>query len=113
MLFGGDAGGDVWPQVDQTAFGADIFKYPHHAGELHKNKNDWTADKLISKVKPDWVIFSVGKKKQYGHPSKEFVSAQKKYANIYFLCTNKGNVHLQIESVTRRVSRKNSGSNGT
>ena len=108
LLFGGDAGGDVWPQIDQTVIKADIFKYPHHAGELHKNENDWTAGQLISKVKSDYIIFSVGKKKQHGHPSKEFVSAQAKHPNIHFLSTNKGNIHLQIESATRKISRRNS-----
>jgi len=108
LLFGGDAGGDVWPQVAPTAIEADIFKYPHHAGALHKNENDWAADQLISKVKSDWIIFSVGKKKQHGHPSKEFFTAQAKHPNIHFLSTNKGNIHLQIESAAGKISRKNS-----
>ncbi|MBW1701306.1 MAG: hypothetical protein JRJ69_00500 [Deltaproteobacteria bacterium] len=104
LLFGGDAGGDVWPQIDKTFIEADIFKYPHHAGKLHKNENDWTADNLISKVKPEWVISSVGKKKQHGHPSKEFISTKSRYPKIHFLDTTEGNINLQIESATKKIS---------
>lgn len=105
LLFGGDAGGDVWPKVDQKALSADILKYPHHASRLQRSENDWTADNLISKVKPAWVIFSVGKKKQYGHPSGEFVVAQRKHASVHFVSTGEGSVRLRIESATRKVSR--------
>lgn len=108
LLLGGDAGGDVWPQVDPTAIEADIFKYPHHAGALHKNENDWTADQLISKVKPGWILSSVSKKKQHGHPSEEFIAIKSRYPKIQFLDTTKGNINLRIESATRKISRKNS-----
>lgn len=108
ILLGGDASGDAWPQVEPTKLKADVLKFPHHGGKLYKNENDWTTDELISNVEPDWIILSVGKKKQHGHPSEEFVSAQAKHPNIHFLSTNKGNIHLQIESATRKISRKNS-----
>ena len=104
LLLGGDAGGDVWPQIDQTVLVADIFKYPHHAGELHKNENDWTADKLISKIKPGWILSSVGKKKQHGHPSEEFIATKSRYPKIQFLDTTKGNINLRIESATGKIS---------
>ena len=104
LLFGGDAGGDVWPQIDQTVIVADIFKYPHHAGELHKNENNWTADKLISKIQPGWILSSVGKKKQHGHPSEEFIATKSRNPKIQFFDTTKGNINLWIESATGKIS---------
>ena len=100
LLLGGDAKGDVWPQLDQTALKADIFRYPHHGGELYKNKDDWSANELISKVNPDWVVVSVGKNNPYDHPSEEFRQAKSRYPTIQFFDTTKGNIRLQIESST-------------
>ena len=105
LLLGGDAEGDVWPQLDQTALKTDILRYPHHGGKLYKNKDDWSADELISKVNPDWVVVSVGKKKQHGHPSEEFRQAKSRYPTIQFLDTTKGNIRLQIESPTGNIVR--------
>ena len=98
LLLGGDAKGDVWPHVDQTAIKADVLRYPHHGGMLYKNTDDWSADELISKVDPDWIVVSVGKKKQHGHPSDEFIAAQSGHPNMQFLTTTEGNINLQIES---------------
>ena len=103
LLLGGDAKGNVWPQLDQTALKADIFRYPHHGGKLYKDKDDWSADELISKVNPDWVVVSVGKNNPYGHPSKEFMQAKSRYPTIQFLDTTKGNIRLQIESHTGNI----------
>jgi beta-lactamase superfamily II metal-dependent hydrolase len=103
LLLGGDAKGDVWPQLDQTALKADIFRYPHHGGKLHKNKDDWSADELISKVDPDWVVVSVGKNNPYRHPSEEFRQAKSRYPTIQFLDTTKGDIRLQIESSTGNI----------
>ncbi|MBC8431531.1 MAG: MBL fold metallo-hydrolase [Desulfobacterales bacterium] len=50
LLLSGDAGGDVWPLVDQTVLKADVFRYPHHGGELFTGKNSWSADDLISTI---------------------------------------------------------------
>ena len=100
LLLGGDAKGDVWPQLDQTALKADIFRYPHHGGELYKNKDDWSANELISKVNPDWVVVSVGKNNPYDHPSEEFRQAKSRYPTIQFFDTTKGNIRLQIKSST-------------
>jgi competence protein ComEC len=105
LLLGGDAKGDAWPRIDHKALKADVLRYPHHGGKLHKNKNDWSADELISKVNPDWVVVSVGKKKQHGHPSEEFIDAQSRHLKIQFLDTSKGNIRLQIESSTGNIIR--------
>lgn len=104
ILFGGDASGDAWPQVDPTKLKADVLKFPHHGGKLYKKENDWSADKLISKVKPGYVISSVGKKKQHGHPSEEFIATKSRYPKIQFLDTTKGNINLRIESATGKIS---------
>lgn len=98
LLLGGDAKGDVWHLVDQTALKADVLRYPHHGGKLYKNEGDWSADKLISKVQPDWIVVSAGKKKQYSHPSEEFETAKTKNPNIQFLYTSEGDINLKIES---------------
>ena len=105
LLLGSDAEGNVWPQLDGTALKADILRYPHHGGELYKNKDDWSADELISKVNPDWVVVSVGKNNSYGHPSEEFKQAKSRYPTIQFLDTTKGNIRLQIESTTVNIIR--------
>lgn len=103
LLLGGDAKGDVWPRIDQTTLKADIFRYPHHGGKLYNNKGDWSADELISKVEPDWIVVSVGKKNQYDHPSEEFMRAKSKHPNVQFLYTTEGNINLQIESSTGNI----------
>ena len=105
LLLGGDAKGDVWPQLDETALKANVFRYPHHGGKLYKNKDDWSADELISKVNPDWVVVSVGKNNPHGHPSEEFRQAKSRYSSIQFLDTTKGNIRLQIESFTGNIIR--------
>jgi beta-lactamase superfamily II metal-dependent hydrolase len=103
LLLGGDAGGDVWPRVDQTALKTDVFRYPHHGGELFTGENSWSADELISKVDPDWVVVSVGKNNPYRHPSEEFRQAKSRYPTIQFLDTTKGNIRLHIESYTCNI----------
>ncbi len=103
LLLGGDAKGDVWPQLDQTALKADVLRYPHHGGKLYKNKDDWSADKLITKVDPDWIVVSVGKNNPHGHPSEEFRQAKLRCPTIQFLDTTKGNIRLQIESSTGNI----------
>jgi len=103
LLLGGDAKGDVWPQLDRTALKVDIFRYPHHGGKLYKNKDNWSAVELISKVNPDWVVVSVGKNNPHGHPSEEFRQAKSRYPTIQFLDTTKGNIRLQIESSTGNI----------
>ncbi len=105
LLLGSDAKGDVWPQLDQTALKADIFRYPHHGGKLYRNKDDWSAYELISKVYPDWVVVSVGKNNPHGHPSEEFRQAKSRYPTIKFLDTTKGNIRLQIENSTGNIIR--------
>lgn len=103
LLFGGDAKGDVWPRVDQTALKADVFRYPHHGGELFTGKNSWSADELITKVNPAWIVVSVGANNPHGHPSKEFNEAKLKNHHRRFLSTIEGNVNLQIESFTGNI----------
>lgn len=103
LLLGGDAGGHVWPRVDQTALKTDVFKYPHHGGELFTGENSWSADELISKVNPDWIIVSVGANNPHGHPSEEFIDAQSRHPNIQVLYTSEGNINLQIKSSTGHI----------
>jgi len=98
LLLGGDAKGDVWSQINQSTLKANVLRYPHHGGKLYKNKDDWSADELISKVEPGWIVVSVGKKKQHGHPSDEFIDARSRHPNIQFLYTTDGNINLQLES---------------
>ncbi len=105
LLLGSDAKGDVWPQIDRSALKAAIFRYPHHGGKLYENKDDWSADELILKVNPDWVVVSVGKNNPHGHPSEEFRQAKSKYPTIQFLDTTKGNIRLQIESSAGNIIR--------
>lgn len=105
LLLGSDAKGDVWPQLNRTALKTNIFRYPHHGGKLYKNKDDWSAAELISKVNPDWVVVSVGKHNSHGHPSEEFRQAKSRYPTIQFLDTIKGNIRLQIESSTGNIIR--------
>jgi len=106
LLLGSDAKGDVWPQLDRIALKADIFRYPHHGGKLHKNKNDWSADELITKVNPAWIVVSVGANNPHGHPSEEFIDAQSSHPNIQFLDTTEGNINLQIKSSTGHIRMK-------
>ncbi len=103
LLLGSDAGGYVWPLVDQTVLKADVFRYPHHGGELFTGKNSWSADDLISKVNPDWIVVSVGVNNPHGHPSEEFINAQSRHPNIQVLYTTEGNINLQIKSSTGHI----------
>jgi len=105
LLLGGDATGDVWPCIDHMSLKTDIFRYPHHGGALFNGTNSWSADQLISKVNPDWIVVSVGANNPHGHPSKEFIDAQSRHPNIQFLYTIKGNINLKIESSTANIIR--------
>ena len=98
LLLGGDAKGDVWPRVDETALKADVLRYPHHGGKLFISKKSWSADDLISKVNPDWIVVSVGANNPHGHPSKEFIDALSRHSNIQVRYTTDGNINFQIES---------------
>ncbi len=103
LLLGGDAGGNVWPLVDQTVLKADVFRYPHHGGELFTGKNSWSADDLMSKVNPDWIVVSVGVNNPLGHPSEEFIDAQSRHPNIQVLYTTEGNINFQIKSAAGNI----------
>jgi len=103
LLLGGDAKRDVRKRIDQTDLKANVLRYPHHGGKLYNNKGDWSADELISKVDPGWIVVSVGKENPYDHPSEEFMSAKSKHPNIQFLGTTEGNINLQIESSTGNI----------
>jgi len=46
-------------------FGSNIFKFPHHGSNNAANKH------FTDVVGPEFVIYSVGEKNTYGHPSKE------------------------------------------
>lgn len=106
LLLGSDAKGDVWPQLNQTSLKADIFRYPHHGGKLFTGENSWSADDLISKVNPDWIVVSVGVNNPHGHPSEEFIDAQSRHPNIQVLYTTEGNINLHIKSSTGHIRIK-------
>lgn len=106
LLLGSDAKGEVWPQLDQTALKADIFRYPHHGGKLFTGEKSWSADELITKVNPAWIVVSVGANNPHGHPSEEFIDAQLNHTNIQFLDTTEGNINVQIKSSTGQIRMK-------
>jgi len=108
LLLGGDAKGDVWPNIDSDELKADVLKYPHHGGALRSGDNCWSADELITKVNPDWIVVSVGADNPHGHPSKEFIDAQSKHPEIQFWDTTEGDITLQVESQTGHIKMSKS-----
>ncbi|MBW1650614.1 MAG: hypothetical protein JRJ44_08085 [Deltaproteobacteria bacterium] len=103
ILFGGDAKGGVWKQIDTKLLKANLFKYPHHGGKLKKGKNYWAAEDIISNVAPKYIIVSFGKNNQYGHPSEEFKRAQKRFDKIQFFFTADGTITANIKSKTGEI----------
>jgi len=105
ILLGGDADGEVWPQINHKKIEADVLKYPHHGAQLKKKNQDraWSAEDIVLNVKPDWVIVSVGENNVYGHPSEEFIAARSKFSETRFLSTENGTIEMRVISVTGKV----------
>lgn len=96
LLLPGDAKGECWTKIDAKNLNADIFKYPHHGGNIG---NQITAKELIEKVNPKKVVVSYGKKNSHGHPSKDYKNAKEELANtIEFYDTTKGDVIFHYTS---------------
>ena len=106
LLCAGDAKGNVWPHVDQAKLKAHVLRYPHHGGKLSASKDDWSAEDLVSKVDPAWVVVSVGVDNLYSHPSQEFHDCASRHTGRQFLFTTKGDISLQIDSESGDIQQE-------
>ena len=77
LLFSGDAQIDVGnklfdAKIDLSSM---VLKVPHHG-----SKNGFSADsKILSSIKPEISIISVGEKNKYNHPSPEVLDTFSQY----------------------------------
>ncbi|BBO72359.1 hypothetical protein DSCA_62890 [Desulfosarcina alkanivorans] len=97
ILFGGDAGGEVWQCMNKKCIKANVLKYPHHGAKLSEREGGICASEFLTDVQPNWVIISCSKNNNYDHPSEELKEAEKEYKDIKFLYTFNGNIDINID----------------
>jgi len=96
LLLPGDASGDCWDKIETGKLKADIFKYPHHGGNLVSNM---TAKELMEKVNPKKVVVSYGKNNSYGHPGNDFKNAKNELSDkIDFFDTTGKHIVIYYDS---------------
>jgi len=87
MLLGADVQGQGWTWIaDRHAdLQADIFKFPHHGAWYEEGI---LIPELLDRVRPKYVIVSVGTRNNYNHPSENtFKELRKRSETLRFLCT--------------------------
>lgn len=96
LLLPGDATGKCWDKIETGKLKADIFKYPHHGGNVSETLS---ARELIEKINPKKVIVSYGKNNRYGHPSEDYKKAKKELSDrVEFLDTSEKSVVIYYDS---------------
>lgn len=95
LLLSGDASGDCWDKIETGKLKADIFKYPHHGGDI---KQKLSARELIEKVGPKKVIVS-HRKDSSKHPSDDYKKAKAELSNnIEFYDTTSNHIVIYYDS---------------
>ena len=52
---------DLLDNVDETELLASVFVYPHHGGRPGAEENELFAERILNKVTPSIVVFSIGR----------------------------------------------------
>ncbi|MGD9526849.1 MAG: ComEC/Rec2 family competence protein [Dehalococcoidia bacterium] len=83
VMIASDADTRVWQRLisEGVHLEADIFRWPHHGGELRGGAPVEVED-LLDRVRPTFVPISVGTKNTYGHPDRVSVEAISARANL-------------------------------
>jgi len=87
MLLGADVQGQGWSWIASrhTDLQADIFKFPHHGAWYDKGT---LIPEILDRIRPGYVIISVGTRNNYNHPSENtFKELRKRSEILRFLCT--------------------------
>jgi len=88
ILIGGDVPLSSWERLEQPLLQSDVFRIPHHGGNLEAVSRDWSIEKLYSSANPSTAVASVGTHNQYGHPTDTHVGGLRRGApNARLLCT--------------------------
>ncbi|MBC8232596.1 MBL fold metallo-hydrolase [bacterium] len=87
VLLGADVQGQGWSWIASrhTDLQADIFKFPHHGAWYDKGT---LIPEILNRIRPGYVIISVGTRNNYNHPSENtFKELRKRSKILRFLCT--------------------------
>jgi beta-lactamase superfamily II metal-dependent hydrolase len=87
VLVGGDAPLGSWEGLDAHWLKADVFRSPHHGGDIGEGASTWTVSDLYRRVVPQLTVFSVGTRNPYEHPLPEHVHASLAGGPSRRLCT--------------------------
>lgn len=70
---------------------ADVLKVGHHGSKTS------TSDEFVSKVKPKYVVISVGKDNNYGHPSEDIIEKIGKMGVSIYRTDTMGNIVMTFD----------------
>lgn len=87
VLVGGDVPLGSWERLDKRMLKADVFRSPHHGGEIGEGASRWTVSDLYRQVAPALTVFSVGTRNPYQHPLPEHVHASQARGASRRVCT--------------------------
>jgi competence protein ComEC len=90
VLVGGDADGAAWRRLIDAGveLAADVFRVPHHAGDIGRGPRHASWDELLEAVNAAVHVVSVGTRNTYGHPTREALDAlQRRAPAARVMCT--------------------------
>lgn len=91
ILIGGDATLDSWERLghlERELLRAEVFRIPHHGGNIDEGGTTWTIATLYERVAPRVAIISVGTNNDYKHPERvQLPTAPVNGGDCRILCT--------------------------
>jgi hypothetical protein len=104
ILLGADVQGQGWSWIANryTDLQADIFKFPHHGAWYDRGM---LIPELLDRIRPSYVIISVGTGNNYNHPSEKiFAKLRTHHATLRFLCTQAtSQCHSNFNCIRKRI----------
>ncbi|AUX42282.1 uncharacterized protein SOCE26_037120 [Sorangium cellulosum] len=88
ILVGGDATLDAWERLEPDLLPANVFRIPHHGGNIDEGLGSWKVADLYRRIHPSVAVISVGTNNGFEHPRREMLPfAPAEGGDCRVLCT--------------------------